>query len=128
MVELPSKFRLARLASNCSNEFKQKLGAVIFNGKTPVAIGYNHIKSHPLLANENTFFTFHAECHAISNLSKKFKDKQLHIYIYREHNKTSLPMLSKPCNWCMSQILLAKSVGKIFYTTNLYPYYNIIVL
>jgi deoxycytidylate deaminase len=125
-MELPKKFRMARIASYCSNEFQQKIGAVIFSGKSPISIGFNHKKSHPIFANEDNFYTYHAETHALFNIPFGVTVKNASMYVYREHNTSKTPMLSRPCDNCLAHIILYGGIKKIYFTTE--DWYDIIKL
>ncbi|MDY0198386.1 MAG: deaminase [Tenuifilaceae bacterium] len=122
-IELPKKFRLARLASYHST-YKQRIGAVIYKGSRVISFGFNKInKSHPKYASK--YSTIHAEINALLKAQTDLVGCSL--YTYREHNKYQTPLLSKPCSNCFSAILEA-GISKIYYTTGEYPYYEYIKL
>lgn len=105
------KFRLAKTVSKLS-EYSVKVGAVIYKGNKVISTGYNKLKSHPIFANEDRFFSLHAEMSAIINA--KCDLTGCIMYVYREFSDGSVA-LAKPCKWCMPSIIEA-GITTIFYT------------
>lgn len=89
-----------------------QVGAVIYRGSTVIGVGFNKIKSHPKLANEDRFYSLHAEMSAIINAKQDLKGCS--IYVYREFKDGNVA-LSKPCNLCMPSII-ESGITKIYYT------------
>ena len=119
MNHLPSMFRLAKNVSKLSSHPKHKLGAVlVVNGK-PVSAGHNQIKTHP----EAKWTGLHAEIQAIKTYGKD-SAKGSSIFVYRERKDHSVA-LAKPCSDCMNA-LKQFGVKWVFYTTDEYPYFEMI--
>lgn len=99
------------------SEYKQRLGAAIFKGSKCIGLGFNKLKSHPRASQD--YCSLHAEQDAIISTVRQYKDDLdgCSIYVYREHNKTKKPMLSKPCTICMDMIKNVK-IKKVYYTDN----------
>jgi len=113
-------FRLARntsLYSNC----RVRVGAVI-SKKSPISVGFNVIRTHPLYSNPDTMATIsiHAEMRAL--LSAWFDASGCDIYVYRELDNGS-PALARPCNICYN-VLKDRGIKKIYYTTDSPPYWR----
>jgi dCMP deaminase len=105
------KFRLAKLISKESEHFPQ-IGAVIYKGNKVVSLGFNKIKSHPILANEDRFYSLHAEMSAMLNAKQDLKGCT--IYVYREYQNGD-PALAKPCKHCMPTLIDA-GISKVYFT------------
>lgn len=112
LCKLPKKFRLAKLISYHSN-YKQRIGVAIYKGARLVSTGFNYLKTHPKYASK--YPSIHAEISAIIKAQTDLNGCA--IYVYREHNKYKTPMLSLPCNNCMSAIFEA-GISKIYFTTD----------
>lgn len=119
--DLPSLFRLAKNVSKLSQHPRHKLGAVIVVNGKPVSVGYNHYKSHP----EARYSGIHAEIHAIKTTGKN-KIKGSSIFVYRKTKDGKLA-IAKPCEDCMKN-LADFGIKWVFYTTNEYPYFEVIRL
>jgi deoxycytidylate deaminase len=117
------KFRLAKLISIHSLH-QHKIGAVIYKNNKPISVGFNKIKSHPKLANEDRFYALHAEMSAIINAKQDLTNCT--IFVYREY-KDGKPALAKPCDNCLSSII-ESGIKKIFYSDSNDQGYSVIKL
>lgn len=122
-IKIMDKFRLAKLISKESTHFPQ-IGAVIYKGNRVISLGFNKIKSHPKLANEDRFFSLHAEMSAILNAKQNLKGCT--IYVYREYQDGD-PALAKPCKHCMPNLIEA-GISKVYYTDNNDDGYSVLKL
>lgn len=111
-MKLNKKFRLAKQAASLSEQ-NPAIGAAIYKGNKLISIGCNKMKSHPLLANEDRFFSLHAEMTAILNAKQDLDGCD--IYVYREFRHNQMPALSKPCDDCM-MVLLDQNLKRCYYT------------
>lgn len=121
-VQYPSFFRLARNSSLLSSHDRSKVGAVLVN-KRPMVFGFNKFKSHTKYANPS--FHDKISVHAEIACLIESKDKNLEgwsIYVYREdcHGEVAN---SRPCDDCMVQ-LKKRGIKKIYYTTRVFPHWN----
>jgi dCMP deaminase len=94
------------------SEYTVQIGAVIYRGNKVISVGFNKVKSHPKLANEDRFYSLHAEMSAIINAKQELKGCS--IYVYREFKEGGYA-LAKPCNRCMATII-ESGITKIFFT------------
>ena len=118
---LPNLFRLAKKVSKQSN-YRIKMGAVLVRHSTPIATGYNQVKTNPTFGGEYQL-TIHAEASCIMEV-RYINLKGTEMFIYRENKKSKLPALARPCNACL--VLLENcGIKRIWYTTNSYPYFNV---
>jgi len=78
-------FKLARNVSKYSDH-KTKVGCVICK-KRPIAVGANHIKTHPR-CNDGFSKSTHAEVKAIINSGQEDLSGAT-VYVYREHKNGS---------------------------------------
>ena len=113
-MKLNKKFRMAKQAASLS-ELNPAIGAAIYRGNKLVSIGCNKKKSHPLLANEDRFYSLHAEMTAILNAKQDLDGCD--IFVYREFRHNSQPALAKPCDDCMI-VLLDQNLKRCYYTDN----------
>jgi len=116
----PSFFRLAKRVSKLS-DYKIKMGAVLVNKSTVLSIGHNKLTynkeyCHPLKK-------LHAEACCIK-IAGRDDLSGCTIYVYRE-GSNGIPRLAKPCEDCM-KLLMEKNVKRIFYSTSVYPYFEVI--
>lgn len=116
--DFPTFFRLAKNVSKLSLHPKHKLGAVLVVKGKPISVGHNQYKTHP----EAKYTGLHAEIQAIKSSGKE-KIKGSSIFVYREKKDESLGV-SKPCKDCMKR-LKKFGVRWVFYTTEEYPYFEI---
>jgi deoxycytidylate deaminase len=107
------------------SDFKQKMGAVVFNKNQYISSGHNYgcrsIASH--LSKFRRYPTsLHAEVIAIINA--KIDLKGASIIVVRINNNKEF-RLSKPCHECMNYL---KYIGikKIYYSIETYPYIEMI--
>lgn len=112
MDDLPSPFRLARNAKNYSN-YKIKMGAVLVDSGTPIAVGFNSLKYFSKWCSPPSV-SIHAEMNCLRTCSKK-RIKGCELYIYREHKNGRLA-LAKPCEDCLN-VIRQKGIKRIYYTT-----------
>lgn len=117
------KFRLAKLISKHST-YNPQIGAVIYKGNKAISVGFNKKKSHPVFANEDRFYSLHAEMGAIINAKQDLTGCS--IYVYREY-KDGSPALAKPCHLCMPSIIEA-GITKIYYSDSNAQGYSVINL
>lgn len=118
----PSFFRLARDASLLSSHDRSKVGAVLVN-KRPMVFGFNKFKSHTKYANPNIHLkiSVHAEIDCL--IGVKDRDvKGWSVYVYREDCNGNVAN-SRPCEQCLAE-LKKKGIRKIYYTTRIFPYWN----
>ncbi len=99
MEEYPSIFRLAEEASQYSNHHQYKMGAVIMVKNRPIAIGYNHLKSHPCMGNKRT----HAELSAILSIRNKTRLKGATMVVFRRRKDGGLGN-ARPCTQCQKML------------------------
>ena len=121
-IELPSSFRLAKIARNHSNFIRpaQRMGAVIVKSGRVIAFGFNQSKTHTLFPKA---YSFHAEMHAIVTAQTDLVGAD--IYIYRERNGNQ-PAMAKPCDMCL-KLIIESGINKIFYTVSDNPlFYEVI--
>lgn len=118
--ELPSYFRLAKLAKEHSNH-RYQIGSVIVK-RRPISIGFNYQKSHPIYSDGKTYFSVHAEISAVIKAKRDISGST--IYIYRENSDGS-PALARPCDECL-KLLIEFNVKKIIFTIPESPYYSIL--
>ena len=111
-------FELAKNVSKHS-DFRVKMGAVLVKkGSRPLSVGFNVKKFHPKgYPNKNQ----HAEWRAVQTCSSGVEGAT--IFVYREHGKTGLPMLAKPCENC-EKFLKESGIKTVFYTTSEFPYFE----
>lgn len=113
MEDFPSIFKLAENASQYSNHWQHKMGAVIFLKNRPIAIGFNHLKTHPCMGIKTTT---HAELSALLSIRNKSRLKGATMVVFRRRKDGSLGN-ARPCEQC--QKLLDKYGFKTFiYTTD----------
>jgi len=91
--------RAAIKAAQLSEFYAHRVGAVIFKGSVPVAIGYNRHKSHP----DNVCFTQHAEFNAILRCKDRYDPKTLTMFVARL-TRTDYLSYCKPCDDCQGLI------------------------
>lgn len=114
-------FRLAKNAmKNSDFDPKYRMGAVIV-GKRPISFGFNKMKTHPRYPK---LYSIHAELAAI--LSAETDVSNSEIWVYREM-ANHMPGMARPCDTCMGAILEAK-IKRIYYSTKLFPYWEVIEL
>lgn len=103
------------------SNYKQKLGAVIFDKKIIISSGHNthsskRKKLHPQFQKWNG--SIHAEVDAIIRARKELKGCSL--LVVRLNNKSEI-RLAKPCKECMKYILYV-GIKKIYYSSNKFPF------
>ena len=95
------------------SEEAQRLGAVIFHKKHPVAVGWNTNKTNPIQKKYSIYRRFdpelfkcplHAEMMACLNLKKtSFPPEECVLFVARKYKKGCIA-LSKPCPACENAI------------------------
>jgi deoxycytidylate deaminase len=121
-TNLPNWLQLAQTAALHSN-FNIKVGSVIVQRGTPIAIGFNKIKSHPRWCNVGKFSqTIHAEISALMTVAKRDLSGST-IFVYRAH-KNGTPALARPCANCQA-ILKEYGIKRMVYSINEYPYFGV---
>ena len=103
------------------SEFRQKVGAVIFDKNRIVSRGYNdpcRSVRHINKKFQRWPGTVHAEVAAI--LKAKTDLKGLSILVVRVNSKNQL-RLSKPCEWCLMYLEYV-GIKKIYYSISEFPY------
>jgi deoxycytidylate deaminase len=111
-------FYLAKNISKLSSHPKHRMGAVIVDKGTPISVGCNQCKSHPLAK----WNGLHAEVQAI-HTSGKNRIRGSSVFIYRER-KSGLPAMARPCCDCMNA-LREFGVRWVYYTTNDFPFWDV---
>lgn len=104
--------RAAVKAARLSQFYAHRVGVALFKGAAQVAVGYNQHKSHPL----NNCFSQHAEFNSLVRTSKKYRSKDLTMYVARL-TRTDRISLSKPCSACQRAIWDA-GIRKVLYTNH----------
>jgi deoxycytidylate deaminase len=108
------------------SDYKVKLGAVIFDKKKIISIGYNSLRNYRKLHPKYQAWkgSIHAEIDAILKSRKDLKGCTM--IVIRINNSDELRM-AKPCKKCMKYI---RDVGikKIIYSISNYPYLECINL
>lgn len=119
-------FSLAKEISKHSN-YKVRVGAVIVKGNRILSVGHNQVRYKSRGLRFTKFkSSLHAERDAISKLDRKIL-KGSDIYVYREHNVTGSPMLSKPCEQCWWLIEEMK-IRRVYYSISEKPYFEMVKL
>lgn len=118
-IVLPIGFRLAKAVAPQS-DYRIKIGAALYMKKTLLSVGFNSLKSHPVVAGEDEFLSRHAECDALRRA--RFYAPGGTMYVYREY-KDGKPAMAKPCESCMKFIYRC-GVSTVYYTTSSPPYYE----
>jgi deoxycytidylate deaminase len=95
------------------------MGAVLVQHGTPIAVGFNRVKSHPKWVSALNA-TVHAEVSALITAGK-CDVRGAVVFVYREH-KNGLPAMARPCANCMT-ILAERGIKRVIYSVNTYPYY-----
>lgn len=106
-----------RLAAR--SNYKIQVGAVIVHNGTPIATGYNYIKSHPKWVTPKCA-TLHAEIAAWLTCGRT-NLRGATIYVYRAH-KDGTPALARPCANCQA-VLREAGVKWMVYSTANWPFY-----
>lgn len=112
-------FELARSVSMHSN-YKIRMGAVLLYHGTPVSVGFNQVKTHP--QNYSDAVSIHAEQSCIKTCGRKNIEGST-MFIYREHKKTHMPRMARPCSKCMA-LLRKMKVRRMYYSTNTFPFWE----
>ncbi len=112
MEEFPSIFRLAEDAATYSEHRQHKIGAVIMVKNRPIAIGYNHGKSHPCMGKKKT----HAELSAIMSIKNKSRLKGATMVVFRRRKDGTLGN-ARPCEQCQ-KLLDSFGFRTFVYTTD----------
>lgn len=121
---------MAREATDLEGCAGARVAAILVYRDKPIAIGYNHKKSHPFIANftkNDQAIFFHAETHAIFKALRSVEQKVLQrstLYICRvkyapdgRKKGQLLWGLAKPCRGCMSCIAYY-NIPRIVYSTD----------
>jgi deoxycytidylate deaminase len=117
-INLRTWLNLAKTTARHSN-YKIKMGAVIVQHGTPIAVGFNRVKSHPRWVS-NLNATVHAEISALIVAGKCDVTGAI-IFVYREH-KNGLPALARPCANCMA-VLAERGIKRVVYSIDTFPFY-----
>ncbi len=117
-INLPRYLALARQVSLTST-YKIRVGAVIVQHGTPIALGCNVQRTHPKWVRAKQT-TIHAEIAALISTQSKLTGAS--IFVYREH-KNGLPALARPCENCLA-VLQHYGIKWIYYSTTEYPYWS----
>lgn len=110
--EFPSIFRMAEEASKYSSHRQHRIGTVIMIKNRPVAVGFNHSKSHPCMGIKKT----HAELSAILSVKNKNRLKGATMVVFRRRKDGSLGN-ARPCEHCQ-KLLDQYGFSKFIYTTD----------
>ena len=120
------KFMMIAREQSLNSTYPQKVGACIIKGNRIISKGFNQMR----YCSTGIRYTpwensIHAERDACRKVEKT-KLKGSTIFVYRElaNGKTAL---AKPCTGCM-ELLIDVGIKKVYYSTEDYPYYNIIKL
>lgn len=102
--------RAAVKAARLSEFYAHRVGAVIFKGSVPVAVGFNRQKSHP----DNLCFTQHAEFNALIRCKDRYDPKTLIMYVARL-TRTDYLSYSRPCDECQ-ELILNTGLKRVYYS------------
>jgi len=106
-------FRLARSASKLSTHDQFKVGAAIMKKRRPVSVGANLVKTHPVFADGDRWYTIHAEMKAL--LAAEMPIAWCDIFVYRATARDELAM-ARPCDECL-KVLAEAGIRRVYYTT-----------
>ncbi len=109
------------------SEHRQKVGAVIFDKSKIISRGYNHPQrsvKHLRRKFQKWPGTVHAEVDAI--IKARTELKGMSILVIRVNNKKQL-RIAKPCQYCLMYLEYV-GIRKVFYSTNEYPYIEMLSL
>ena len=123
-------FNKAREVSKLSDFDRVHIGCVIVYKKTVIGIGFNTWKTSPMQKRYNkpvykqkgyietkNAHSMHAEINALNSVRHLDVDwGKCSMFIYREHKRTHLPLLAKPCDACQRAIE-ERGIGNVYYTT-----------
>lgn len=104
---------------------QQQIGCVLSKGSKIISTGYNQIRYK---SKGQRFTNYQESLHAERDcISKVDKDelKSCTLYVWREGKHH--PMLAKPCDNCFGMIQFM-GIKKIVYTTNEFPYFQVVKL
>jgi deoxycytidylate deaminase len=118
--------RYLTLAKNVSkhSKYRIKVGAVLAKGNHPVSVGFNKAKFNSKWGNVWRK-SIHAECEALRTSGRETLRNST-MYVYREY-LDGTPALAKPCLDCQEK-MRAYGVRKVYYSTNIYPFYEVFEL
>lgn len=125
-MKYPKWLRTAKIEAEKS-EYRHKIGCVAVKSGRVISKGFNQIRYR----STGTFKyakwkeSLHAERDCLSKISKE-DSVGCTVFIYREH-KNGKPALAKPCPQC-AFMLSDLGVKRVVYTTNKFPYYEIVKL
>ena len=92
-----------------------KHGAVLTDGYSVVATGFNQYKTHPALREFTKWPFLHAESHALVRFGLDFCDGLLMVSV--RIRKTGDIGMSRPCDVCKA-LMLSAGVRRVYYTTD----------
>lgn len=115
---LKSLFALAKSVKNHSN-YRIKMGAVLSKRGKPISVGFNIDRTHP--KNYIGVTTIHAEQRAIMTCETNIEGSIM--IVYREHNKTKMPLMAKPCE-CCENLMKENGVKGVFYSIDKFPFWQ----
>ena len=109
------------------NAHRAKLAACLTIRDTPIAWGFNAMKSHPFQAqygkNDQSIY-WHAETNCLFNALKRYRVEELKaatLYVVRakkaDDRKTWIRGLAQPCPGCMRAIT-EHGINKVVFTTD----------
>lgn len=117
-MNIPSKFKRAREAAKNSDHRQHKMGAAVFFKGKFLAVGFNSLKTHPIMRRFDRHKTIHAEIHALTKAkAKKFDIANATVFIYRETKEGNLAN-AKPCSVCMNILKEEFQVRNVIFTVN----------
>lgn len=123
------QFKEARLASYLSEGKNpgRRMGAVLHHGNRSLSFGVNLFdKTHTLQMNYPMKQFLHAEINALIK-RRHFSDLSLcQMTVYRE-TCGGVPALAKPCANCQT-ILRSFGIKKVYYSTPIFPYWDVLKL
>lgn len=120
MDDIPIHLRYAKLQA-AKSECKIKVGAVLCKKSTPIAMGCNREKSHPIWVRGKSM-SIHAEVSALMQVCNT-PLRGATVYVYRQH-KDGKPALARPCSNCQ-EILKMHGVKTMVYSVATEPYYMV---
>ena len=123
------KFKEARLTSYLSEGKNpgRRMGAVLHHGNRSLSFGVNLFnKTHTLQMHYPLKQFLHAEINALIKRRHCDDLSSCQITVYRE-TYDGIPALAKPCDNCQT-ILKSFGIKKIYYSTPIYPYWDVLKL
>lgn len=106
-------FRLARTASKLSTHDQHKVGAAIVKKRRAISVGANLMKTHPIYADGERWFSIHAEMKALISAETSVEGGDIYVYRATAHDELAM---ARPCDECL-KVLAEAGIRRIYYTT-----------